>query len=110
MADQLDKALIDDASHDLNFLINEGDIRSHMEAAYQSLIAIVDLIDGAGDGITPASHAEVRIEAGSKLKSLAREKDLPLMNFVAAFEIYPTVGNGVYEDGAFYKWCQRLDG
>lgn len=110
MADQLNQALSDEASHDLNTLVSAGDIRSQMQGAHDALIAIVDMIDRTGDGETPdMSYAEIRREAGGKLKALARAHGLPKMEFVSAFEIYPTLENGIEYD-AFVKWYQRLEG
>ena len=109
MADHIDQALNDEASHDLNSLIIDSDIRSHMEAAYESLIAIVELIDRSGEGEKPSfSYADIRHEAGSKLKALAREHGLPKMEFVKAFNIHPQGIN--FSEDAFNKWYQRLDG
>ncbi|ATX66946.1 hypothetical protein [Roseinatronobacter bogoriensis] len=110
MAAQLDAALSDEASYHLDSLIQEGELRSHMKAAYDSLIAIADLIERAQDGVVPMSAAEIRNDAGSKLKALARKNGLPMMAFVAAFGIYPKVGNGIHEQDAFNKWYQRLEG
>lgn len=110
MAAQLDQALSDEASHDLNSLVPDGNIRSRMQEAHDALIAIVDMIDRAGDGETPdMSRAEIRREAGGKLKALARAHGLPKMKFVSAFGIYPTQENGIGY-AAFDQWYQRLEG
>lgn len=111
MANQLNQALVDEMSHDLNLLIEDGDLRSHMEAAYQSLTAIVDLIDRASDGIVPQSYAQIRNEAGGKLKALAREHGLRVADFVLAFNVYKGEAirlRGAEEQEAFDKWLARL--
>jgi len=104
MADQLEAALQDEASHDLNGLIPDGDLRSHMQHAHDSLTAIVDLIDRAEDGEKPMqSMAEIRNMTGSKLKALAKEHGVPAMNFVRAFGLH-----NEHSDEAFNQWYKRL--
>jgi hypothetical protein len=109
MADYLGKALADERSHDLDGLIDGHDLRSFMSGAYDALSDVACLISRMGEGeVQPMSAAEIRNEAGGKLKALARKYELPLINFVKAFDIYPT--KNAHESSAFNKWFYRLSG
>ena len=106
MANQLDKALADEASHDLNGIILDGDLRSHMLQAYMSLSDMVVLIDRAQEGETPLqSMAEVKLQTGAKLKALAKKHNIPPMNFVFAFKLYVTDSHESFE-----TWYHKLGG
>lgn len=107
MADQLDEALRDEASNDLAELIDEGNLRFHLQKAYEHLLSSVVLLDRAKEGVEPLiSQSQVRNAAGGKLKGLAREHKLPMMEFVRVFDVYP--GHPHHTNDAFNKWFQRL--
>ena len=104
MAAQLDQALGDERSHDLDGLIEGFDLRSYMTAAYENLTAIEELIDRAQEGeAPPLSPAEIRRNTGMRLKALAGRYNLPQTDFVRAFGIH-----NANSDEAFGKWFQRL--
>lgn len=105
LAGQLFEAMNDERLKHLDSMIPDHSLSSHVAAAYDSLTAIADLIALADEGVTPKPKAQIRHEAGSKLKALARQNGIPMMEFVAAFKIHNP--NSIE---AFIKWYQRLDG
>lgn len=112
MANQLADAVADKRSKQLNDDTQAGDLQSHMTAAWESLTAIVDLIDRWDRGVTPISKAEIRREAGRKLKELAEQNGLRVADFVLSFNIYQAESvrlNTAKEQMAFDKWLDRLD-